>query len=338
MSKKIVAPRADIDRIRKANQQSRTAAATFARRSKTQRKLYVPHDFVVTSLPYKRQESLQYERRDRGLIVTITGDERWGLPFGQDRLIFYWLATAFKLVGEPSDNVLRFRAVNDILRAFQLPLSGRHRRLLKERIHRVYGCKVEVQDQKQPHRTARRQHLFIDGFRLAFDPRGSGEQTTLWQNTIKLNSHFADDIRRSAIPVDLETVIALKANVPALDLYIWQAWRSYRLHQASQSHVAVPVFGPGGLLSQFGTATKERYRARQLIRRWQAEVVNQWPECRNELSADANTLIVRPARPVDRASLELPGVSADPPVPLVIDLRGQPRWGHERESEPENRS
>jgi hypothetical protein len=81
----------------------------------------------------------------------------------------------------------------------------------------------------------------------------------------------------------------------------------------------IPVFGKEGLLAQLGTQlSSPRYKAKQLVRRWQAEVSGHWLSCPNELTEDGEQLVIRPACAVNPASrLMLSGVSRTPPVPLL---------------------
>ena len=83
-------------------------------------KAFAPRDFVLFGLPHRRVEGAVYERQSGHTTFTILGDPRVGLPFGQDRLVGIFLATAFQMLGRPENNILSFKTPADILRLFRL--------------------------------------------------------------------------------------------------------------------------------------------------------------------------------------------------------------------------
>jgi hypothetical protein len=279
---------------------------------------FAVRDFVLCGLPYKRPEKTVHERRNGSFTLRVVADPTYGLPFGQDRLIPLWLATAFQAAGKPENNVIRFRCASDILRAFQIPVSGIERARLRERIRRTFGATYFGQDERNNHlrlfsesyRLIRRLDLWFD------DKKKKSKPHLLWGNSIELDPVFADDLRRESVPIDMDAVRALKESPAALDLYLWQAWRSYRLTRRKQKPVEVPVFGEGGLLAQLGSEVEEPRKARQLLRHWQELVKLVWRGCPNELNEEASVLRVRAGMAVHPgARLELPGVSRTPPSP-----------------------
>jgi hypothetical protein len=295
-----------------------------ARRCGRQELGFCGRDFVLCGLPYRRQEALKYERRNGDFVLKITGDPDHGVPYGQDRLIPIWLATAFQLLGCPKDNLIRFRSASDVVRAF-LPDGARHRAIgghdiqrLRERFERVFGATYFVRDQ------SRSRHAFVaESYRLIrrvslwFEHGNVQNLQWAWQNLIELTAEFADDLRAGSVPIDLDSIRGLKESPAATDLYVWQAWRSYRLVLAGQKEQRLRVFGPGGLLWQLGTETKEEWKVRQQLRGWQDEVRMVWPECPNSLTEDAEIFVVRPGFALQgRGRIGLPGVRKRPPVPL----------------------
>lgn len=295
---------------------ARVVDAVEARREERQTMGWSPREFVLCGLPFRRPTETKYVRRNGHFVFEVVGSSRFGLPFGQDRLIPLWLATAFKICGSPADNVIRFRSASDILRAFGLPLDGAQRKALRERIQRIYGATYFAYDESEDRRFKSESYRLIRRLSLWFDQGQPSNQFTLWQNVIQLDEGFAADIRASAIPVDLESVAALKTSPGALDLYIWQAHRSWELATRNQNSVKMKVLGPMGVLAQFGSDIESPRKARQSMREWHRQVTAVWPECPNRLSEDGEYFVVRPAKAMKKGHLSLPGVSPRPPVPL----------------------
>lgn len=309
------------------------ANAVLARRDAEQLLAFTPRDFVLFGLPYQqpvtaeadpsgtvvRRRLTTYERRNGSRVFKLIGDAELGLPYGQDRLLVIWLATAFKAAGQPADNVIRFRAASDILRAFDLPPnSGFSFARLRDGLRRLHATTYLANDTADEKRSLMlRRYQLMASADLWFESTSHPNQATLWQNRIQLDPAFAADLRSQAVPVDLNSIRALKANPAALDLYVWQAHRSWRIRAEAAGEVRIRVFGPGGLLEQLGSQVTSVRKARQLVRQWHRDVQTVWPECPNRLTTDGDYLVLRGADAVRDAKLELPGVTPRPPVPLV---------------------
>lgn len=318
---------------RMANNVLSMASAMEARRDETQSLAFSPEDFIRFGLPYKKVEGTRYERRNGGLLFRLTAEPEYGIPYGQDRLLPIWLATAFYICGQPDDGTFRFRSVRDILLAFGRATGGFEFRSLKDSIYRLANTTVAVFDERRPatpearaaekdsdHLNLRR-YVLIEEADLWFDKKPRQvNQYTLWQNTITLSRAFTKALKEKVMPLDLDTVRALKDKPMALDLYVWQAHRSWELHQRGQKSVSVPVFGDMGLLAQLGTQIASVGKARQVLRINQKLVEGVWKGCPNHLTNDGNRLVLRPAAALKDAKLSLPGVSSRPPVQPLLAL------------------
>jgi hypothetical protein len=294
---------------------------------------YAAREFVVCGLPFRRPRGgLSFRRQNGDTILELTGHPDYGVPYGQDRLIPIWLATAFFAAGKPNDNVIRFRCATDILRAFGQSTEGVSVRRLRERLHRVFHCTYTV---TRIPRDARERGLLVKNRYQLFrslqinmleDARRPSNQYTLWQDRIELDAGFAHELRTGGrIPIDMQTVIALKECSPALDLYIWQAWRSYRLQSSRQGPTSIPVFGEGGLMGQLGSETASPTKVRQLLRSWQAEIKRVWPACPNFVDEQCERFHVHPGSAINtpaHAVPELVGVTNAPPIRDLGPIRG----------------
>ena len=305
---------------RKLNVIEGLLSASEARITKEQILGFTPRDFVLCGLPYKRLSDTKYTRRNGNVEFSIIADPDYGLPFGQDRLIPIWLATAFMAAGTPEDNYIWFRSMNDILRTFHIHCSGTDIGRFKERINRIFGSSYLTYDRRLNNalEIGERYHL-VDKFQIWHDPKEKKpKQCTLWQSYFKLSQRFADDIRKATVPIDLNSIKALKEKPLALDLYIWQAWRSYRLTKSRCKQVAVPLFGDSGLAWQLGTQTKRERKIREQIKQAQKLIKSLWPQCPNFIHDDK--FIVQAGVAVNlKSKLHLPGVSDAParyPNPL----------------------
>ncbi|RKH92984.1 replication protein RepA [Corallococcus sp. AB038B] len=324
------------------------AAALIARRHDSQLLAFTPRDFILCCLPlqqpaervldatgqpviaeerataggkvkraYQRKLSTSWIRRNGSAELRLTTDQPdVGLPFGEDLLTLCWLVTAFNAAGCPEDNRLRFRSSADVLTAFNLQHSGSAFRRLRDSLARLMAVTVRVTmhtDDPRQLKTSRYNLIrTLDAF------VGHPNQHALWQNVVELDHHFAQDLREHRVPIDWHSLLALSAA--SRHLYVWEAWRSYRVHSEGRKEVNISLFKPGGLWDQLGSEAESPGKRKQSIRKWHAEVLRVWPECPNRLTKDAEQLIVRPAQAVsENAKLILPGISRTPPVALLSE-------------------
>ena len=288
--------------------------ARDARRAHTQTLVYSSRHFVGFGLPASVPpvDQLAHTVSNGDGSLTVQGHPDHGLPYGQDRLLIVWLASAFFAAGRPRDNTIHFNSVRNILQAFGQGQyrAGTEYAILRARILRLFHCSFVWKYPKTEGQLHRKRGQLMREIRLSFldDKRPSGELS----QSITLDSAWADDLRAGdAVPYDLESIRALKRSPIALDLYLWQAWRSWRLarHPGAKS-ADVPIFGDGGLLHQFGFSFARPRKAKELLRRHQARILAVWPECPNYLSQNAERFVVRPAVAVSptRQFVILPGV------------------------------
>jgi hypothetical protein len=257
---------------------------------------YNARPFVLCGLPLRPppKDQLTYTRRNGKFFLDITGHPRFGVPFGQDRLIPIWVAT---LAVQQKSRIVRFDSAAQMLDFFRLSKDGRHYRRIVQGFQRVFAATIffGTDDERGGNRIAdwARFHFF-ERIRLWFHYNGQpapADDTA--ENTITLSEAFYKEIDAHRIPVERE-VIAAFANAPGvLDFYLWLVWKSWAVNGIP---AFVPLFTSSGLNSQLGTRQYPARRFRQLIGQWLRKVKALWPECPAEISQDGQRLIVKSSR------------------------------------------
>ena len=81
--------------------------------------------FILCGLPIRQLPvgTLTYTRRNGRFYLEVVGHPKYGVPFGQDRLVLLWLATSAVRQQNP---VVRFESGAQILIEWGLPLNGKH--------------------------------------------------------------------------------------------------------------------------------------------------------------------------------------------------------------------
>jgi hypothetical protein len=257
----------------------------------------------LCGLPLKSIPETLYERSCGVFTLSILGNPKYGgIPYGQDRLIPIWIATAFVHMGYPADNTIKFAFARDILRTFHLPTDGRSYQRLREGLLRFQGAHFTVSNLIPGRRGKtylRVQSLpLLRGVLLWYQDPASLQEATDEPYEITLDADWADEIRKHPVPVDLHTVIALRTYPGALDFYQWQAWRSHHAKKA----IRIPLFGPNGLRLQLGCLQGQKNKEiRRRIREWQALIKLSWSTCPNGLSEDGNYFVIRPGKAITQS-------------------------------------
>jgi hypothetical protein len=268
------------------------------RESRTQEVSYNARPFVLCGLPLRQppKDQLVYVRRNGKFLLEITVHPRFGLPFGQDRLIPIWIAT---LAQKQQNRAIYFESPTQLLEYFRLRKDGAQYRRIRGGFQRVFAATIffgtESEFAKRVVVDSARFH-FMDSMRLWFNRSGDPEppQDGSAGNLATLSEAFYAEITTHPIPMEREVIAALAHAPGLLDFYVWIAWKSGALNgQAAR----IPIFGVNGLTQQLGTAQYSADRLfRHKINHWLRAVKVLWPQCPAQVSDDGRYLVVRSSR------------------------------------------
>ena len=108
---------------RKLKQADEIQIVSVNRDAGTENVGFVARPFVLCGLPVRRPTpgELLFERRNGHFVLSVTGHPRYGLPWGQDRLVPIFLAT---LAVKQRTQTITFRSAAELLDTFGLPQGG----------------------------------------------------------------------------------------------------------------------------------------------------------------------------------------------------------------------
>jgi len=186
--------------------------------------------FAMTSLPHKRIDEAVWERRGYQTTLLIeSGRTRHkalvGIPYGSvARLILLYLQTEAIRTGSPE--IVLGRSLNRWIERLDLTPGGKTRQLVTEQAHRISACRLTFFTDWGGGGELRQNGAFV---RDAISLGGviNENQSTLWQDTVRLDDGFWRSLREHPVPVREEAIRAIGARSLAIDVYIWLA---YRLH------------------------------------------------------------------------------------------------------------
>ena len=267
---------------------------------------FTPRDFVIFGVPYKSPGGSPYVRKNGAQTFQITGGTH-GVPYGQDRLLVIWLATAFKVCGSPETNAISFDSLATVARALGKDTAGRKLSRIKTGFLRLFDATLLASDSR-PGAIRRERYQLMRRMLLAREIASTrSNQFRMWPNVL-YDPAFAADVREDAIPTDLQSVRALGENMGPLSLYQWEAYNSYLHARNNKPDRYVPVLAMNGLLAQLGCRVKESdtrnwRNERAAMREWHGMVKKLWPTCPNELVRNGTVLVVRAGHAMERGRL-----------------------------------
>ena len=257
---------------------------------------------VLCSLPRTNPGNQHQYQRVNGpyrLILSRTGEYR--LPFGNlPRLLLAWVCSeAVKTQGRV---LVLGSSLSDFMRTLGIYSSsgGVHTRL-RNQMKRLFNAHVRL-IYKDEHGEASMSSSVADRTEFWWNER-KPDQPVLWESKIYLGEAFFNEIIQHPVPLDMNTLKALKRCALGLDLYLWLTYRTFTLTSPlpiSWSHLYV----------QFGT-DPDKASDKFIVRNFRQNVLRElkkiklsWPEL--NYSTAPGVLILHPSTPT------IPPVAASP--------------------------
>ena len=225
------------------------------------------------------------------LIMTATGDTK--LPFGNfPRLILAWVST--EAVRTQSRELVLGRSLAKFMRELGVYSSGggREHTKLRNQMDRLFNAHVSlVYEDKRGKATVNSQ--IADSTVFWWNPPRPG-QPSLWESKIELSEKFFNEIISHPVPLDMNTLKALKRSSLGLDLYLWLVYRTFTL-RASQRLTWRQMY------RQFG-AHPDKASDKFIVRNFRTKCLRElkkiktaWPELNYSMAT--GVLILHPSTP-----------------------------------------
>ena len=183
---------------------------------------------ALCSLPRSNPGNrLQYKRVNGPykLIIIAGGDNK--LPYGNlPRLLLAWVST--EAVRTQNRVLLLGDSVSEFMRKLDIySTSGRKYGRLREQMKRLFNAHVQLIYEAK-HGQATVNALIARHTELWWNPKRPDDRT-LWESKIELSEDFFNEIIRHPVPLDMNTLKALKRSSLGLDWYLWLTYRTFSL-------------------------------------------------------------------------------------------------------------
>ena len=183
---------------------------------------------ALCSLPRTNPGTRHQYKRVNGpyKLVMIAGADN-KLPFGNiPRLLLAWVCT--EAVRTQSRELVLGDSVSEFMRTLGIySTSGEKYTRLRNQMKRFFGCSVTLIYEK-PGGFARVSSYVADKHEFWWNERKPDERS-LWKSRIELGEKFFQEIIAHPVPLDMNTLKALKRSSLGLDLYLWLNYRTFTL-------------------------------------------------------------------------------------------------------------
>ena len=189
---------------------------------------FMGRTMALCSLPRSNPGNRKEYKRVNGpftLYMVAGGGNK--LPFGNlPRLLLAWVCT--EAVRTKSRELVLGRSLSEFMRTLDIySNSGRVHTRLRNQMKRLFGCTVTMV-YEEPGGFARVSSFVADKHEFWWNER-KPDECSLWQSKIELGEKFFNEIIRHPVPLNMNTLKALKRSSLGLDLYLWLTYRTFAL-------------------------------------------------------------------------------------------------------------
>ena len=233
----------------------------------------------------------EYKRVNGHYTLYMTAGGGCKLPYGSlPRLLMAWIST--EAVRTQSRELALGRSLSAFMRSLGLEPVGGVRTRLRNQMKRLFNAHVRlVYEDKHGEQFVN--SLIAERGEFWWNPKRPDERT-LWESKIELSEKFFNEIINHPVPLDMNTLKALKRSPLGLDLYLWLVYRTFPLRaplRLTWRH----------LYQQFG-AHPANASDKNIVNRFRTHALRElkkiklaWPEL--NYSTAPGVLILRPSTP-----------------------------------------
>ena len=236
----------------------------------------------------------EYVRRNGPYTLVMSAGGLNKLPYGNfPRLLLAWLCS------EAVKTRSRVLVLGPSLAKFMKTLGiyssggGRDQIKLRNQMRRLFGCTVQL-SYKDKHGEASVNSLIARRTEFWWNERKPDEQT-LWDSKIELGEDLFNEIISHPVPIDMNTLTALKRCSLGLDLYLWLAYRTFSL-RAPQRVTWRQVYRQFGLHPAKASENQTVQNFRYKVLRELKKIKLAWPGL--NYSTAPGVLILYPSTPI----------------------------------------
>ena len=172
----------------------------------------------------------EYVRRNGPYTLVMSAGGLNKLPFGNlPRLLLAWVCT--EAVQTRSRVLVLGKSLSDFMRSLGVYSSSAGRggvqTRLRNQMDRLFSASVQLIYEDEHGKQFIASHI-ADRGEFWWNPKRPHEPS-LWESKIELSEKFFNEIIRHPVPLNMNTLTALKRSPLGLDLYLWLVYRTFAL-------------------------------------------------------------------------------------------------------------
>ena len=265
---------------------------------------FMARTMALCSLPRTNPGNrTRYVRRNGPYTLVMSTNGLYKLPFGNlPRLILAWVCT------EAVRTRSRVLILGDSLAKFMRELGvyssggGNAGIKLRNQMKRLFDCTVQL-TYKDENGEVAVNSLIARRTEFWWNER-KPDQPSLWESKIELGEDLFNEIIRHPVPLNMNTLTALKRCTLGLDLYLWLVYRTFPL-RTPQRITWRQVYRQFGLHPDKASDKKTVLNFRSKVLRELQKIKLAWPDL--NYSTAPGFLILHPSTPaiapLDQAQL-----------------------------------
>ena len=188
---------------------------------------FMARTMALCSLPRTNPGNRHQYKRVNGpyKLVMIAGADN-KLPYGNlPRLLVAWVCT--EAVRTQSRELVLGSSLSEFMGKLGMDSIGGARTRLRNQMRRLFNAHVQLIYEDKLGETSVSSSV-ADRTEFWWNPKRPNEPM-LWQSKIRLGEDFFNEIISHPVPIDMNTLQALKRCSLGLDLYLWLTYRTFAL-------------------------------------------------------------------------------------------------------------
>ena len=255
---------------------------------------FMARTMALCSLPRSNPGNrLQYKRVNGPFTLIMYSSGETKLPYGNfPRLILAWVST--EAVRTQSRELILGSSLTKFMKTLGVYSSGGgnvHTKL-RNQMKRLFGCTVSM-IYKDEHGEQFVSSLIAERGEFWWNER-KPDELSLWDSKIYLGEAFFNEIIRHPVPLDMNTLTALKRSSLGLDLYLWLVYRTFPL-RAPLRLTWRQVYRQFGVHPSKASDKRTVQNFRSEVLRELQKIKLSWPEL--NYSTAPGVLILHPSTP-----------------------------------------
>ena len=234
----------------------------------------------------------QYKRVNGPYTLIMYSSGETKLPYGNlPRLILAWVCT--EAVRTQSRVLVLGKSLAKFMKTLDIYNSGgQPQTRLRNQMKRLFGCTVRL-TYKDEHGEAAVNSLIARRTEFWWNER-KPDQPVLWESKIELGEDLFNEIIQHPVPIDMNTLTALKRCALGLDLYLWLAYRTFAL-RAPKRITWRQVYRQFGAYPDKASDKRSVLDFRRKVLRELKKIKLAWPEL--NYTTAPGVLILHPSMP-----------------------------------------